>query len=112
MTIGHLKIYRDPHAPLTKTMPDGSTKPCLFIMMKVPTSPVLLMPSLFGGPPLPSPPVQTETVILVHPDRWDAFYMAINQPDVFMHPEVRALLLGLPEPQTVLEELRAATEEA
>lgn len=31
-------------------------------------------------------------LILVHPDRLDAFYMAINQPDVFAHAEVRELL--------------------
>lgn len=107
------KIYRDPHAPLTKTMPDGSTRPCLCTMMKVPTSQswASMMPMPFSdGPPPSAPPMQTETVILVHPDRWDAFYMAISQPDVFAHPEVRALLLG--QPGTAVDKLRAAAEEA
>lgn len=30
--------------------------------------------------------------ILVHPSRWEAFFMAVNQPDVFAHPEVQELL--------------------
>lgn len=35
--------------------------------------------------------------VLVHPERWDAFFMAVNQPDIFSHPEVQELLgLGRP----------------
>ena len=30
--------------------------------------------------------------VLVHPTRVDAFWMAVNQPDMFAHPEVRELL--------------------
>lgn len=30
--------------------------------------------------------------VLVHPSRWDAFVMAINHPDIFGHPEVKAIL--------------------
>lgn len=67
--------------------------------MKMPITEDLatMMPLLWFGPGAPPPreppSPRTETVVLVHPDRWDAFWMAINQPDIFTRPEVRALLV-------------------
>lgn len=64
-----MKVYKDPNIPLTRTNADGSTSDALFWIV--------------------------DGKVLVHPDRWDAFQTAINQPDVFAHPEVRALLLNI-----------------
>lgn len=77
-----LRVLRSTHIPLTRTLPDGSTRQLLCFTVRVPQV-----------AQVPGCPLTMETVVLVHPERWDAFWMAINQPDVFAHPEVRALLV-------------------
>jgi hypothetical protein len=72
VSFGDIPIYKDPNC--SADFDDG--RPRLFTLVRH-------MP---GGP-----------YILVHPSRWDAFFMAVNQPDVFKHPEVQELL-GLANP--------------
>lgn len=69
MKLGDVPVYESPFAPTH--FDDG--RPRLF---------------QYVGPRLGGP------YVLVHPTRMDAFVMAVNQPDVFAHPEVRELLLG------------------
>lgn len=71
MVAGGMRVYVDPLVSLTRTAPDGTEERVLFIRF--------------------------EDRILVHPDRWDEFWLAVNQPDVYGHPEVRALFQD-PEP--------------
>ena len=66
--LGDIPIYKSEHA--AHTYDDG--RPRLFTFVR---------DSRLGGP-----------YVLVHPSRWDAFFMAVNQPDVFAHPEVQELL--------------------
>jgi hypothetical protein len=53
-----IKVYQDPRAPLTKTADDGSAVDVLFWTFR----------DLDGWP-----------VIVVHPDRWDAFQAAFAE---------------------------------
>jgi hypothetical protein len=88
-----IPVYKAPHTPLTKTMPDGSVKEILFMLVDRPIALPCLMPIMPGFDIDIPAPRKFETIVLVHPDRWDAFWMAVNQPDVFNHPDVRALLM-------------------
>lgn len=104
--IGRIPVLRAPHIPLSRIDEHGVEKQILCVTMRRPRTDALAMFPMpwfeqtdHRGRPVAPPrpaPIPTETVILVHPDRYDAFVMAINQPDIFDHPEVRALLLGLP----------------
>lgn len=92
-----IPVLKDPMVPLTKTMPDGTTKPLLCLTIKHPVDLHLWVSPLMLGfdqptPAIPTPP-RTVTKIHVHPDRWDAFWLAVNQPDIFAHPDVRELLV-------------------
>lgn len=69
--VNGIPVYKDPHAPLVRTTEDGE-RPVLFTLMR------------------PSGLDRTGC-ILVHPDRWDEFWLCINQPDIYSHPDVRAL---------------------
>jgi hypothetical protein len=80
--LGRIKVYKSEHAPthfddgrvrLFQIAPDFSSEPTLFV------------PRTCSIPP-------KAWCVLVHPSRWDAFWMAINQRDVFAHPEIQELL--------------------
>ena len=95
MNLGDIRVFKSEHAPTH--FDDG--RPRLFWLVpdfeREPMTP--LWPQMFDQPArAASPPKPTHWCVLVHPSRWDAFFMAINQPDVFAHPEVQELL-GLVE---------------
>ena len=72
--------YDDGRPRLFSIAPDFSNEPMLFV------------PFSFGATSKPKTKPPARWCVLVHPSRWDAFWMAVNQPDVFAHPEVRELL--------------------
>ena len=93
MNFDTIPVFKDPYAPLTRIKPDGSVEQLLYTIVQRPKSGSMLdwwEDRLAGR----DRKLETEPVILVHPDRWDAFWLAIDQPDIFSHPEVRALVLG------------------
>ena len=86
--LARVTVYKSEHAPthfddgrprLFQIAPDFSADP-----------PAMIIPFGNRAPSKPKPP--TRWCVLVHPSRWDAFFMAVNQPDVFAHPEVQELL--------------------
>lgn len=93
MRLGDIAVYKAEFAPthhddgrprLFQIAPDFSAEPTLFVPFDSGARPPKQQP------PKPQPPKRW--CVLVHPSRWDAFFMAINQPDVFAHPEVQELL--------------------
>jgi hypothetical protein len=85
--LGNVRVYKSEH--VATCYDDG--RPRLFsIVPDFSNEPMLFVPFGFGAPSKPKPP--TRWCVLVHPSRWDTFWLAVNQPDVFAHPEVQELL--------------------
>jgi hypothetical protein len=67
LTFRGMQVFKDPNIPLQRTNREtGEIEDAFFWLI--------------------------DGKVLVHPDRWDLFVMAIEQPDILRHPDVFALL--------------------
>jgi hypothetical protein len=102
-----IRVYKSEH--VATTYDDG--RPRLFsIAPDFINEPMLIVPFSDVAPRKPKKPWQW--CVLVHPSRWDAFWMAVNQPDVFAHPEVQGLLgWSTPSPASDLASAQSPTRD-
>lgn len=92
--INGILVFQSRNIPLTRTNEDGSIEAVFFVKVEVPRYDPFNAYALFSR----TPPCRMETRILVHPERWDAFWLAVNQPDVYFHPELQEFLQSKPSP--------------
>lgn len=90
---GRIRVYKSEHVATTHE--DG--RPRLFTLAPDDhDEPLLIVPFGNFAPRKPFDPMRW--CVLVHPSRWDAFWLGVNQPDIFKHPDVQRLL-GLATPE-------------
>lgn len=69
-----IKVYKDSSVPLTRTEPDGRVVPIMCVKVPVPRWPPMpMLLAVIGDDDVVVPAPITDVVLLVHPDRWEAF---------------------------------------